>query len=186
MNSSVLDLEILLSDTKYFLFVCFRFCFCLFCFICFSKWTTQERNRKCCCPFTFVRRLLLAYVESLESKDLTTKTTELRCWICFLSIPVFCFPQAVFGSWLRHLPQCVRNHWIFASLYFFICNMGTKKWIYYIASLRGFITCESWITVLARGRCLVKSFLSSLLPSPHSLLQLMDIYTWSLESKCPW
>ena len=131
----------------------------LFCFSCFSKWTTQERNQKCYCPFTSVRRLLLVFVESSDSEDFTTKTNKLWCWICFLSVPFFCFPQTWLGSWLGHVPPCVRNPWPFASLYFFIHKLGVKIWTYCPASSQGFnrIPCENPITVLARGRCSIKS-----------------------------
>lgn len=139
-------------------------------------------------PFTSVRRLLLVFVESSDSEDFTTKTNKLRCWIRFLSVPFFCFPRTWFGSWFGHVPPCIRNPWPFASLYFFTHKMGVKIRIYCPASSQGFnrIPRENPVTVLARGRCSVKSSLSSLLPSPHSLLQLMDIHNSSLESKCPW
>lgn len=56
---------------------------------------------------------------------LPRKDTEMQRWACFLSVSVFHFPKALFGSCSdTHLS--VRNQSTFASLYFLICKMGLR------------------------------------------------------------
>lgn len=109
-------------------------------------------------PLYLCQETAPCFLWKVDSEDFTTKTNKLRCWIRFLSVPFFCFPQTWFGSWiwtrssLHEIPDLCKP--------VFIHKMGVKIRIYCPAFSQGFnrIPREIPITVLARGRCSANLF----------------------------
>lgn len=123
-------------------------------FSCPSPWT-QEGKQKVL-PSASLRRppSLMQTVWVASSKD-----TELQCWARFLSVSVFHFPKALFGS-CSDTHFSVRRQSTFASLYFLSVKWDWEKDPQGSTLVRiPQNTSERWIIVLGKSRESVNFFL---------------------------